>query len=262
MGTQLQAAGLPAGQPAELWNEGRPETVTAVHRGYLKAGAEVLLTNTIGANRFRLGDAADRLATAGARLARRAADGAGRAVAVAGAMGPADPRMTVPFRWEAYSAQAAALVAGGVDWLWLETFNALAEARLALTAVLAAGRPVVLTLHFGPAGLTAAGEDAAAIAAGIADLPLLALGANCGEGPGPMAPVVRAMRRAIPDHRPVVAKPNAGLPDAAGAYPIEPDEFAAGLAALRAAGAAWLGGCCGTTAAHLSAATGRLQKNM
>jgi len=266
-GTQLQALGLGAGQPPEFWNAENPAAVEKVAAAYVQAGSEVILTNTFGANPFVLArsDAADRavqLARRGAEISRSAAADAG--VLVFGSIGPSGKivmmgEVSRQELLEGFSQTAAALVAGGVDGIVLETFNELAEAEIALQAVKQAAEvPVVVCMTFasGPdKTATLMGEkpaDLAALAqAGGAD----AVGANCGAGPDHYVKVARLLREAT--DLPIWIKPNAGLPriDEHGrtVFPMGPEAFAAYVPQLLEAGVNFVGGCCGTTSEHVRA---------
>ena len=162
MGTQLFAMGLAAGEPPEAWNADRPAEIQAVHRSYLRAGADLVLTNSFGGNRFRLAlhglqDRVVELNEAAARNARLAADEeserAGRPVLVAGSMGPTgellEPMggMTAARCVAAFAEQAAGLAAGGADLLWIETMSDLREVRAAVRGARSAGDlPVAATM--------------------------------------------------------------------------------------------------------------------
>jgi 5-methyltetrahydrofolate--homocysteine methyltransferase len=261
MGTMLQAAGLPLGEAPERWNRERPEAVAAVHRAYRAAGAEVLQTNSFGGTRPRLeacGLAGELEAVnrAAVELARAAADGAAY---VAGCVGPTGLRLApgepLALLQEAFAEQIGVLVAAGVDLILIETMWDVREAMAAVTAARAASAlPLLVTLTFDrhgrlPDGTTAA-EAAAAVAAAGAD----GVGANCCEGPESLLPALAAMRFACPDLL-LVAQPSAGLPvreNSRLTYPVAPDAFGA-CAARLAPLARLLGGCCGTTPAHIAA---------
>ena len=272
-GTQLAKLGLPVGSPTELWNVTRPSAVEQVAASYIKAGSEVILTNTLCANRYMLAAhgleaRTAELAEAGALIARRAADAAksktGRDVKVFASVGPtgkivmteetAEEDLAVAF------AQAAEAVAfGGVDAIVLETFNELDELKVALEAVKkAADLPVVACMTFsaGPDKTrtimgNSPGDLARAAKAGGAD----AVGANCGTGPENYVKVTEQLKAAC--DLPLWIKPNAGLPevgrDGRPVFRMSPAEFASYAPKLVAAGASFLGGCCGTTPAHIEA---------
>ncbi len=263
-GTQLQAAGLGAGECPDAWNLTHPDRVEGVARAYVGAGSQIILTNTFGASRLRLAahglaDQAAEINRTGARLSRRAAGGDVRVFASIGPSGRmlAMGETTVEELQASFAEQAKALAGEGVDALLLETFADLDELRAAIAAAKSTGLPVVASLVFdsGPArdrtmmGVTPEKAAAAAIAAG-AD----AVGANCGNGIERYIPICRRLRAAT--DRPVWIKPNAGLPELVGGRPIyrtTPAEFAARAVDLVAAGATFVGGCCGTTPAFIAA---------
>ncbi len=257
-GTLLQARGVPAGRLVEAWNFEQPDAVRSVAAAYCEAGSQIVYTNTFRANRFALAreQLADRVAainTTGARLSREAAEG--RAW-VFGSIGPSGKLLlrrqaTEGELLEAFREQAQALSAGGADAIVCETFFDLAEISLAIQAAKETGLPVLATMTFDSGAdktrtmMGAKPEQAAtALLAAGAD----ALGCNCGVGIEVAAEIIRRMRAQT--DRPLMAKPNAGMPEMSGshaAYRQSAAEFAAQAAALRAAGADIVGGCCGTT---------------
>jgi methionine synthase I (cobalamin-dependent) len=219
MGTALIARGAAPGACLEAWNLHDPHAVEAVHRGFVEAGARLVLTNTFGANRFRLErhGMADRVAAicrAAVPVARRAG-----AELVAGSMGPLGVRLApygrvhVEDAFEAYREQASALVEAGVDVLVVETQSDLRELEQAVAAVrdAAPGVGVVATATFTRDDRTLLGSTPEAVAALVAALDVDALGANCSEGPAQILRVVEAMRP-YAGGVPLVARPNAGGP--------------------------------------------------
>ncbi len=268
MGTMLFAAGLQSGDPPEAWNVERPDAVRAIHRAYLAAGSRIVLTNTFGGNRLRLGmhglaDRVTELDRAGAELLRAEVDAAGGRALVAGDIGPSGAIMA-PIGTlghdeavDVFAEQAAALVAGGVDVVWIETMADLAEVRAAVEGVrrVAPGIPLIATMTFDTRGNTMMGvtptQAVAALGAWGAD----AIGGNCGNGPDELIPVIAAMHAAA-QGAVLVAKPNAGVPVVEGdrvVYRATPEAMAADAILLRNAGATFLGGCCGSSPAHLAA---------
>ena len=270
MGTQLMAAGGRPGESFERWvlDPERAETVRAVHRAYRAAGAEILLTDSFGANPWRLGGASsgevEALNRAAAELARGVADGA----LVAGSIGPSgellEPLGTLGAAAAAdgFAAQAAGLADGGVDLLWIETMSDLDEVRAALAGArrVAPGLPVVVTLTF-QRGRTMMGTTPGQAVAALRGLGVAAVGANCGAGFAEVETAIAAFRAADPAI-PLVAKANAGLPVATAdgvAYPGTPEEAAAHARRVVGLGASLVGGCCGTTAAHVVAIAAALR---
>lgn len=269
IGTELQRAGLPPGACGEAWSRDRPDSVLAVHRAYVAAGADVLLTNTFGGSSVALArhgeeGRAGELARAAAELARAAA---GPHRWVLGDIGPfggflaplgeADPdAVEASFR-----EQAAALLAGGADGVLVETMSALEEVALAVRAARAAGAPVVIvSLAFdatsvGPRTMMGVSPEAAAAAA--LELGADAVGANCGShlALDGYADVLRRLGAAAPG-LPLLCRPNAGTPRLEHGdviYPLTPERMASECALLVDAGARIIGGCCGTTPAHIAA---------
>lgn len=267
MGTMLMAAGLLFGDPPEQWNVDpeRRAQVAAIHRGYVEAGAQVMLTNSFGGSPFRLKmhglqDQTFALNRAAAELAKAEA---GERAFVAGSIGPSgelfEPmgQLTYEAAVDGFAAQAAGLAAGGVDALWVETMSDLNEVRAAVEgARRAAPRlPVVATMTFDTRGFTMMGVSPVEAIAALAELDLAALGGNCGNGPDEIEAVVYAMHQARPD-LPVVAKSNAGMPqivDGRTVYGGSPEVMALCARRLRAFGATGIGACCGSTPAHVAA---------
>lgn len=273
MGTMLMAAGLLFGDPPELWNVD-PEKrgrVAAVHRGYLEAGAQIILTNSFGGNPFRLKlhglqDQTYALNRAAAELARAEA---GERACVAGSIGPSgelfEPMgaLTYAAAVEGFAAQAAGLAAGGVDALWVETMSDLNEVRAAVEGArrAAPGLPIVATMTFDTRGFTMMGVSPAEAIGALAELGLAAIGGNCGNGPDEIEAVVYAMHQARPD-LPIVAKSNAGMPevvDGRTVYGGTPEVMALCARRLRAFGATGIGACCGSTPAHIAAMASALR---
>lgn len=268
MGTMLFEVGLAFGDPPELWNVEHPERVRAVHRGYLDAGAAILLTNTFGGNRFRLAmhrleARTAELNAAAVRAAREAMQAAGGEALLAGDIGPSGsilaPMGDLAFEEavEGFAEQARALAEAGVDLFWIETMSDLEEVRAALQGVRQAApqAPVIITLTFDTRGHTMMGvspEDAVRhLAAWGAD----AIGGNYGNGPDELLPVIERMHAAAPDVV-LVAKSNAGMPelvDMQAVYKASPEMMAGTAVEMRDAGARIVGACCGSTPAHLAA---------
>jgi methionine synthase I (cobalamin-dependent) len=266
MGTMLFAEGLQFGDPPEVWNLTHPDVVRRIHRGYLDAGSQILMTNTFGGNRLRLGlhghegRVADLNRTA-AILLRSEVDAAGGQALVAGDIGPSGEIMAPIGTLEAaeavevFAEQAAALVAGGVDLVWIETMSDLAEMKAAIDGVrqVAPDIPLVTTMTFDTRGHTMMGVSPERAVKALLDWGSDAIGGNCGNGPDELIPVIEKMRAVAP-HARLVAKSNAGMPelvDMRAVYRSDPAEFAAQVARMRQAGATIVGGCCGTTPAHL-----------
>ncbi|MCP5517659.1 MAG: homocysteine S-methyltransferase family protein [Verrucomicrobiales bacterium] len=268
-GTELQARGLVPGECPDHWNLTAPERVAEVARAYVEAGSRVILTNTFGANSLCLaahGLAAQAAAinTAGARISRTAA---GSAAKVFGSMGPSGKMLMMgevsPEQLQAaFAEQAGALATGGADGLVIETMADLEEAKLALAAARTTGLPVVVCMVYDSGkdknrtmmGTTPE-QAAEALTAAGADV----IGSNCGQGVEGFVGICRRLRAAT--DLPIWIKANAGLPTVEGGkvvYHTSPEAFAAHLPALREAGAAFVGGCCGTNPAFVRALSKRL----
>ena len=268
MGTQLFAVGLCAGDPPEGWNVHHAEEVRAIHRAYLQAGADLVVTNSFGGTHFRLAlhslqDRVVELNEAAARIARIEADAeterAGRPVLVAGSMGPTgellEPmgNMSTAACEAAFAEQAAGLAVGGADLLWIETMSDLDEVEAAVRGARSAcDLPIAATMSFDTAGRTMMGVTGTELAERLDGLGLAAMGANCGNNVADTEAAVVAIAVASPG-TPVISKPNAGVPVWSGdalVYDGTPEVLAAHAHRVRAAGAAVIGSCCGSTPAH------------
>jgi len=268
MGTILSAGGHEPGKSLDLLNVEDPDLVRAVHRGYVQAGSELILTNTFQGSRpslerHNLANRAAELNAAGAALAREVA---GADVFVGGDIGPTgkilEPYGDYPTESAraAFAEQAQALAEAGVDCLVLETFSSLDEIRIAVEAAADLGLPVFASMAFDPSGRTAFGvtpqQAAEQLQAAGADV----VGANCGTiSPEEMIGIIAGFLDVT--SLPLIAKPNAGRPQqtASGViYPEEPESMAEAAGRLRQAGATIIGGCCGSTPDHIRAIAARL----
>jgi 5-methyltetrahydrofolate--homocysteine methyltransferase len=269
MGTSLFALGLETGASPELWNLEHPERVRAVHQSFVDAGADLILTNSFGGNRYRLSlhGAQERVAElnrAAAGLARAVADGAGRPVLVAGSMGPTGEIFAPIGALDrqageaAFAEQAEALAEGGCDVLWIETISAVEELDAAVSGAARTRLPVVATMTFDTHGRTMMGVSTAA-AMGLREhlaVRPVAFGANCGIGPAQLVESVLGLARAAAAGDVIVAKGNCGVPqyhDGQIHYDGTPQIMAAYACLARDAGARVIGGSCGTTADHVRA---------
>ena len=268
-GTNLMGMGLPAGQAPDLWNLDEPANVARLHESFLEVGADIILTNTFGANRCRLGmeKAEERTVEvnqAGVAIAREVANKAGRPVVVAGSMGPTGEIMEplgplTPDRAEkVFAEQAEALARGGVDVIWIETIYAFGELTAAVAAATRTGLPVTSTMTFDTNGRTMMGDSPEEAARFIQTLPheITAYGANCGVGPATLVDAVKGLRRGGASGDVIIAKGNCGVPEMIdGEVVFQGDEeIMASYARLaRDAGARIIGGCCGTSPKHLAA---------
>jgi 5-methyltetrahydrofolate--homocysteine methyltransferase len=269
MGTMLMANGLEFGDPPELWNLEHPEIIRRVQRGYLAAGAQVLLTNTFGGNRLRLElhgreDRVDQLNRTAAVLARVEVDAADHPAIVAGDIGPSGQIMasiggtlTPAIAREVFGEQARALAAGGADVIWVETMSDVDEAVAAILGArdAAPDLPVIATMSFDTRGHTMMGVSPERAAGALLEAGAAAIGGNCGNGPEELVPVVERIRAAFPDAV-IVAKGNVGMPQLVGmavAYETTPETMAGFARRFRDAGANVIGACCGSTPPHLQA---------
>jgi len=276
MGTMLQRLGLKSGHEAgELWNieDDKRGKVEEVHRANVEAGSDLVITNTFGANRFKLGHyaAADRvheINCAGARLCREAA---GERAFTAGDIGPTGEILedsggerTADELRAAFEEQVAGLLEGGVDLFILETFMDIAELKLALESVRSAcGLPLIASMTFQSSGgrpVTMWGLTPEQVAGELTAAGADIVGANCGLGSSEMIQVVEEMSRGT--ELPVCAQPNAGLPevvDGETVYRETPVQMAEKAVELAAAGARLIGGCCGSTPEYIAAAREKLR---
>ena len=274
MGTMLFSLGLQHGDSPELWNVAQPERIRSVHRGYIDAGAQIVLTNTFGCNRYRLdlhglADRAAELATAAARLARAEADAAANPVAVGGSIGPTgqilEPYGDLVFdeAVDAFAELAGALVAGGVDVLWVETMSDVEEVRAAVEGCRRAAPewPIVTTMTFDTHGHTMMGVTPEGALERLRGLHVAALGGNCGNGIDEIEGVIDKMA-AQEATLPLVAKANAGIPHlehGVAVYDTTPDAMADYARSVRDRGARIIGACCGSTPDHIRAMAAALE---
>lgn len=262
--TNFQDMGIEPGVAPEEWVFDAPQQVKQLHRRFVDAGCDLVSTCTFGASAVRLQDGplAGRTHELNVRAVEIAREGVGDAVLVAGSMGPtgqlAEPfgPLTRDMSVETFSEQARALAAGGVDLLLLETFFALDEALWAVEAVGAVtDLPIVMCFSFDQGTKTMMGLSPADVTAATEGLGIAALGANCGRSLQDTAQLVAEFRQAGSSH-PLWIKPNAGVPRVTAdgvVYPEDPTSFAAQVGQFAEQGARIVGGCCGSTPAHLSA---------
>lgn len=268
MGTSLQTAGLKPGEVPETWSIKKPEVIRAIHAAYFAAGSDFVLANTFGANRVKY-DGVERLEdviSASITLAREAANGAKNKF-VAIDVGPTGKLLKPSGDFEfdrAYDAFAETIslgAASGADLVAIETMGDAYELK---AAVLAAKEnstlPILATVALGEDGKLLTGADIETVAAILEGLRVDAIGLNCGLGPDLMLPYVE--RLAAVTNVPIFVKPNAGLPklvDGETRFLVSSDEFAKNVVKLVHAGARIVGGCCGTTSAHIAAVKAALE---
>ena len=257
MGTMLQEAGLKAGELPELLNFSHPETVTAIHRAYVEAGADVISANTFGANAHKLGDAARVEDVFAAAIACARKSGARYVAADIGPIGALlKPLGTMDFdeAYDLFAQQARAAQAAGADLFVVETMTDLLEAKVAVLACLECTElPVVATMTFGEDGCTFLGTSPEICAMTLSALGVQAVGINCSLGPDALAPLLARM---APFARvPLMVQANAGLPrieDGRTLYDIDAEAYAHAAEALLDAGATIVGGCCGTSPDYIA----------
>ncbi len=267
-GTNLFAMGLSSGEAPELWNETDTEKVTALHKGFVDAGADIVLTNSFGGTRHRLKlhDAQDRvfdINKRAAEIARAVVDAAGREVIVAGSVGPTGEllvplgALTFEEAVEAFVEQMEGLKAGGADVIWVETMSSPDEIRAAAEAAIKVGMPYTFTASFDTAGRTMMGlhpRDIHGVADGLSDAPV-AVGANCGVGASDILASLIDMSEAKAEAT-LIVKGNCGIPEFRGAeihYSGTPELMADYVRLAVDSGARIIGGCCGTSFDHIRA---------
>ncbi len=268
MGTMLQQRGLPPGGVPELLNLTDPELLASIHREYIAAGSRVVYANTFGANALKLGRAGhgvDEVVSAAVAIARQAA---GTQAGVALDIGPLgellEPLGSLSFEraYELFREVAQAGDRAGADLAVIETMTDLYEAKAALLAVKENTHlPVFVTMSFEADGRTFTGCTVASMARTLEGLGADAIGLNCSLGPDKLAPLLKELCENT--RLPVIAKPNAGLPDPVdGHYDMGPDEFAAALLPCREAGVTIFGGCCGTSPEYIKRLCAALKDKM
>jgi methionine synthase I (cobalamin-dependent) len=272
-GTMLQAAGLPTGTPGEAWVLERPEEIMKLHRAYVEAGSQIILTTTFGGTRARLKAAGldVQVAEINRRAAELARQVAGDEFYVAGDIGPTGELMVPlgPLTYEAAvelcAEQAQALAAGGVDFIYIETMSDLNEAKAAVEgARQGCALPVFCTFSFDTHGRTSMGVSPAQAAQAMAALEVPAIGANCGHAPEEVLDFLPQMREATPDAEAIalIAKPNAGVPRMVQrqvVYDATPERMAELALRYVELGARIVGACCGSSPAHIAAIAAAVQ---
>ena len=255
MGTQLQTRGLQPGQKPELAALEMPDTLTAIHADYARAGADILLANTFGANAKKLAGCpctVEQVVSASIACARSAAAETGALVALD--IGPLGellvPAGTLRFE-DAYAEFAQVIRAGAAaeaDLVFLETMTDLYELKAAILAAKEnCALPVFTSMSFESRGRTFTGCTVESYAVTAAGLGADAVGINCSLGPKEILPFAQRLCRSVPAGVPVFVKPNAGLPNPDGSYNLNAAEFAAEMKAYASIGVSMVGGCCGTT---------------
>ena len=263
MGTMLQEGGLKPGGCPELMNLEQPDVVQKIHEAYIEAGATMIETNTFGASALKLDhyDLEDRVKEineAAVKIAREASKGRAKIV---GSLGPTG-RFIVPLgdlefeeAYRAFYEQAKALADAGADYLLFETCIDIQEMRAGLLAAKdATSLPIICQLSYSEDGRTVTGTDPQTAAITLEALGADIIGVNCSLGPQELVPIVKTLAENC--SVPISVLPNAGMPrleNGRTIFPMGPEEFSSWGAKLVAVGATYLGGCCGTTPAHIKA---------
>ncbi|GAB4527979.1 MAG: bifunctional homocysteine S-methyltransferase/methylenetetrahydrofolate reductase [Anaerolineales bacterium] len=268
MGTMIHAHGIDFKECFDALNLKNPGLIAEIHRSYIDAGSQIILTNTFGANRYRLADhglenQVDEINRAGVELARRVVLASFKEVLIAGDVGPLGVRL-VPFgrvtREQARAAfreQIHALVQAGIDLIVIETMSDMYEIEEAVAAAreVDSTLPVVASVTFTRDDRTLFGDHPHKVARTLLTAGVDVIGVNCSGGPAQLLRILQRMQEVAPQARYWV-KPNAGWPEQIGGrimYPAGPDYFGEYVQAFRQAGAALMGGCCGTTPQHIAA---------
>ncbi|MGS0764991.1 homocysteine S-methyltransferase family protein [Syntrophomonas curvata] len=269
MGTMLQEQGMMPGQCPELFGIEHPRMLSHIHQQYVEAGSDIIETNTFGGNRFKLAEyglqnRVEEINGEAVGIARRSAGGK---ALVAASIGPSgrllSPMGDMDFDrlYDAFTEQVVACEKAGADLISIETMTDIGEARIALIAARQNTRlPVIAHLSFESNGRTMMGTDPVTALLTLEALRPLAIGANCSGGARELLPVIESMGDYASVHLSV--EPNAGLPlliDGETVFPDSPEEMAEYALRLRDAGAGIIGGCCGTTPAHIKAMAGALR---
>ncbi|HIQ05888.1 MAG TPA: bifunctional homocysteine S-methyltransferase/methylenetetrahydrofolate reductase [Anaerolineae bacterium] len=272
MGTMLYERGIGFEECFDVLNLKNPAIVGDIHRAYIEAGAQIIYTNTFGANRFKLaehslGDQMAAINRAGVELARQVVAASFRDVLVAGDVGPLGVRLAPFGRVQpqearaAFAEQIAALYEAGADLIVIETFGDLREIGEAVAAARqVCDLPVIASVTFTRDDRTVLGDPPAAVARALVESGADVIGANCSSGPAQLQRILDQMRQAAPEAR-FLVKPNAGWPEQVGGrvmYAARPDYFAEYAETFARQGVCLMGGCCGTTPQHIAAMRSRL----
>ncbi len=268
MGTMLHAHGVGFDKCFDELNLTNPSSVAEIHRAYIEAGAQLIITNTFGANRFKLAKhgLAERVAEinrAGVDLAKRVVSASFKDVLVAGDVGPLGVRIAPFGRVQpeqartAFAEQIEALAGAGVDLIVIETFSDLYEIQEAIAGAQHAAPllPIVASVTFTRDDRTILGDDPTKVARMLRDANVDVIGVNCSGGPAQLSRILKQMAQAVPDGK-FWVKPNAGWPEQVGGrimYPADAEYFGDYALSFREMGACIVGGCCGTTPQHIAA---------
>lgn len=267
MGTMLMDAGLESGDCPEEWNTLQPDAVRQIHREYIQAGSQIILTNTFGGTAVRmethgLQDRVIELNKKAAENARAEADAVPHTVLVGGSIGPTGQLLeplgllSIGDAEKSFADQAAGLAQGGVDLFWIETMSDLSEVKAAVAGIRSVSKlPIAATMSFDSHGRTMMGVSPEKAVGELEELDIQLMGANCGTGSDELIEAIKEMRSANPN-LPLIAKANAGIPRMVGkevVYDGSPELMAAYATEVLKAGALLIGGCCGSSPAHVRA---------
>jgi homocysteine S-methyltransferase len=266
MGTMLHGRGIAFDESFDALNLTQPALIAEIHREYINAGAQIIETNTFGANRYKLAihgleDRVEEINRAAVQLAQRAVEASYQEVLLAGSVGPLGVRLA-PFgrvqpeqAFNAYQEQIRALAEAGCDLLMIETQTDLYEVAEAVRAAHAVcNLPIVATMTFTRDDRTLLGDTPQHVARTLAGLGIDVIGANCSSGPAQLLRILSLMRQSVPGAR-LAVMPNAGWPERVAGrimYPATPDYFGEYAHAFCEQGAIFIGGCCGTTPDHIA----------
>src|SRR5215210_2511984 len=267
MGTMLHTRGIGFDKCFDVLNLTNPFAVADIHRAYIEAGAQLILTNTFGANRFKLGkhgleDHVVQLSQAGVDLAKRVVSASFRDVLVGGSVGPLGVRIAPFGRVQpeqartAFAEQIGALAEAGADLIVIETMSDLYEIQEAIKAAKeVCDLPVIASVTFTRDDRTVLGDDPMKVARALRDEGADVIGVNCSGGPAQLSRILKQMSQAVPSGK-FWVKPNAGWPEQMGGrimYPADAEYFGEYALSFREMGACIVGGCCGTTPQHIAA---------
>jgi len=274
MGTMLISSGMKTGVSPEIWNDLQPNKIADIHRAYIEAGAQVIVTNSFGGTSlrlksFNLQERVHELNFKAAQIARGEADRAETDIAVGGSVGPLGELLKPYGKIEfdeaklIFSEQAKALAEGGIDVFWIETMGDLNEVKAAVEGIRSVSDlPISATMSFDTHGKTMMGVSPAKAVKFLKELSVNCMGANCGRGPDELISSINEMHVTNQDVV-LVAKSNAGLPkmvDGKIVYDGTPDIMGDYAIKVKEAGAKFIGACCGSTPAHIKVIFETLKK--
>jgi len=277
-GTNLFDLGLESGYPPELWNEEKPDLISANHKSFIEAGSDIILTNSFGANKYRLAlhkcdDRVKEINFAAAKIAKETANSSQRTILVAGSIGPTGEifqpigSLSIEDAIEAFTDQALALKEGGCDMLWIETMSSSEEMSAAINAAEKTGLPTICTYSFDTHGKSMMGlepKELARLTDKYKDV-VIGYGANCGIGASELIGSIKCFSKSVVNEDQfIVAKGNCGIPQFKGTeikYDGTPELMARYALYARNLGAKIIGGCCGTTQSHVKAMSDALNNH-